>query len=66
MTLQLARKEYKKGNITFNELDKIFEDKATEKQKQQYWNQPLFDRPGFIIGKSQKERDKEWNDLISC
>lgn len=65
MDLETARKEYKEGKITFDELDHIFSLKATNKQLNDFMKTPVYDRPNFVIGKSQKEMDNEWEDIIS-
>lgn len=64
MDLEEARKEYNKGKITFKELDHIFSLKATSKELNEFCKTPVYDRPNFVIGKSQKEMNKEWNNLI--
>lgn len=65
MTLNQARLEYHKGNITFKELDKVFFKKASKKEKKRFWNSPVFDRSGVVIGKNQTELDDDFNEIIS-
>lgn len=64
MDLETARKEYRKGKITFDELDHIFSLKATNKQLNDFMKTPVYDRPNFVIGKTQKEMNKEWKEVI--
>jgi len=65
MDLKTARKEYKQGKITFNELDHIFSLKATNKELDDFMKTPVFDRANFIKGMSQKEMDAEWESITS-
>lgn len=65
MNLEKARKEYKKGNISFKELDKIFFQNSNDKQLDVFWSAPVFDRPGVIIGKNKAQRDLEFNKIIN-
>lgn len=62
--LKQAREKYMKNEISFNELDRIFNRCASEIEISAFWKAPVFDRPAVIEGKSQKQRDKEFNDLI--
>lgn len=62
--LKEAREKYFKNEISFNELDRIFNRCASEREMSAFWKAPVFDRPAVIEGKSQKQRDKEFNDLI--
>jgi hypothetical protein len=64
MDLETARKEYKNGSITFNELDHIFSLKATNKELNDFMKTPVYDRPNFIIGKNQKQMDDEWETML--
>ena len=66
MDLETARKEYKDGKITFEELDHIFSLKATNKELNDFLKTPVYDRANFVIGKSQREMDKEWESMLKC
>lgn len=67
LTLEEARMMYRNGEISFEELREVFEMKATNEQKEEYWNCPLFDRSWVIEGYNQKQRDQQWDEFIkSC
>lgn len=63
--LETARQRYKRGEIDFIELDRAFFNHATDSEIMEFWNAPVYDRPGVIKGLSQSERDQEWNNLIN-
>ena len=65
MEISEARKQYKKGNISFLELNKIFKEKATKEQLDEFWNAPVFDRPYIVEGLNQAQRDACFNEIIS-
>ena len=52
-----AREMYKKGELTFKELDKIFFKNASKEQITEFYNAPVFDRPSVVMGHSQAQRD---------
>lgn len=62
--LNEAREKYYKNELTFNQLNTVFEVCASENDLAMFWRSPVFDRPLIVEGKSKKVRDKEFNDLI--
>ena len=65
MNLEEARKRFREGKITFAELDIIFYKKASESEKEELWRANTWDRPLIIEGKTQSQRNQEWNKLIN-
>lgn len=68
--LQNARYEYSKKPselfpfTNYKELEKVFHECASEKEKEMFWSTPVFDRPNFIKGNPQAQMDAEFNKAI--
>jgi len=69
-TLKKARYEYSKKPsesfpfTNYKELEKVFHECASEKEKEIFWSTPVFDRPNFIRGNPQSKMDAEFNKAI--
>lgn len=62
--IQYAREMYKRNEITFKELDKIFFENASDDDLERFYKAPVYDRPMVIEGLNQKQRDEEFNRMI--
>ena len=64
MELEQARDLYRQDKITFLELDRVFQEKASKEEKQIFWKAPVYDRPNVIEGKSDKHMNDDWDKFL--
>lgn len=65
-TLAEARQLYYSSEITFLQLDAAFHRLATDDEKLEFWNAPVFDRAAVVEGKSKEERDAKWDVFVKA